>query len=264
MLLTVDIGNTDISLGLFKGRRLFKAFRLATRVGETVEGYYLELLKELKKARLGKTQIEAVVICSVVPGVLSPVRDAFRRLLGIRPLIVGKDLVVPIKNLYKRPGEVGQDRLINAFAGIKFYGAPIVIVDFGTAVTFDVVSRRGQYLGGIILPGLQLCLDVLFERTALLPKINLGQRPLRRRPGLIGTTTVESMLAGTFYGMGFLCDGLIGALKENLGKDTQVIATGGHARLAATFCKTIDKIDVGLTLKGLNSIFNKKRQKNAK
>jgi len=255
MLLAIDIGNTNISLGIFsatkaggfnknygkKINRLKKRFDIATK-------HYKQ--ERLKNALRG-ISIDDAIICSVVPKITDILEKDCKRLFGIKPYVLGKNITVPIKNLYRRPKQVGQDRLVNAYAGIMLYGAPLIAVDFGTAITFDVISGKKEYLGGLILSGLQLSLDALAERTALLPKIKL-----KKPEEFIGRTTKTSMLSGVVYGAGVITDELVRSLKKRLGKFAQVIATGGDIDLVAKFCRKIDKIEKDLTLKGLGLIYN--------
>ncbi|MFC1658719.1 type III pantothenate kinase [Candidatus Omnitrophota bacterium] len=240
MLLTIDIGNTSINFGVFKARVLIKNFSIPTR------GYALRDLKKL----LAGTAIDECIICSVAPPALSRLKSDLRRVLRIRPYCLGEDIKVPLKNLYRRPRQVGSDRLVNAFAGIQLYGAPLVVIDFGTAVTFDAISKRKEYLGGLILPGLDISLDALAERTALLPRVKLN------KPGeFIGRDTKESILSGVVYGFAALSDDLVDRLKSRIGKGAKVIGTGGNIELIKPYCRKIDKIDRDLTLKGLNLLY---------
>jgi type III pantothenate kinase len=264
MLLAIDIGNTNISFGVFsatkrggladhngerggfakyygeKGNRIIKRFDILTKI------YNLKKLSRL----LNKFKVDNVIICSVVPKVTNILEKDIRRLFSLRPYILGKNLHAPIKNLYRKPAQVGQDRLVNAYAGIRLYGSPLIVVDFGTAITFDVISTNKEYLGGMILPGLRISLDALFEKTALLPKINLSA------PGeFIGRDTKSSMLSGLVYGFAVLTDDLSKRIKEKIGRRAKVIGTGGNINLIGRYCRKIDKIDKDLTLKGLNLIY---------
>ncbi len=241
MLLAVDIGNTNISFGIFKGNRIIKRFNIPTK------GYTPKKLER----KLGKADTDDVIICSVVPKTCKILEEGLQRLSGKRPYIIGKDIKAPIKNLYRKPRQVGQDRLVNAYAGAILYGAPLIVVDFGTAITFDVISKRKEYLGGMILPGLQISLDALAERTALLPEIKLN-----KPKEFIGRDTQNSMLSGIVYGFASLTDGLAKRIKEKIGKNALVIGTGGNISLIGKYCKALDKIDKDLTLKGLNLIYN--------
>ena len=240
MLLAIDIGNTNISMGVFEEGKIIKKLDIPT------EEYNRGKFKKL----LGRAKINDVIICSVVPKVTNRLEKDIRRLFSLRPYILGKNLHAPIKNLYRKPAQVGQDRLVNAYAGIRLYGSPLIVVDFGTAITFDVLSTNKEYLGGMILPGLRISLDALFEKTALLPKINLSA------PGeFIGRDTKSSMLSGLVYGFATLTDCLTERIKEKIGRRTKVIGTGGNINLIGRYCRKIDKIDKDLTLKGLNLIY---------
>ncbi|MFH1202348.1 MAG: type III pantothenate kinase [Candidatus Omnitrophota bacterium] len=241
MLLAIDIGNTNISLGVFKGRRLAGVFKIPTK-----EKSYLRSLKRI----LEKFEVDDVLICSVVPNALKILTKETKSLLGKAPYIIGKKIKVPIKNRYLRPAQVGQDRLVNAYAGTMLYGAPLVVVDFGTAVTFDIVSKKREYLGGMIFPGLEISLDALFERTALLPRIKLG---IPRE--LIGGDTKNSMLSGIVYGFAAVTDDLVMRIKEKIGRFAKVIATGGNISLIEGYCKRLDKADKDLTLKGIRLVY---------
>ncbi|TAM41078.1 type III pantothenate kinase, partial [bacterium] len=185
MLLAVDIGNTNISFGIFKGMGLKKTFDIPTKQYSRDK-----LFKKITSLKSADT-----LISSVVPGITRVAAKDLAAITGKRPYIIGKEIKVPIKNLYRRPDQVGQDRLVNAYAAVKLYGAPLIVVDFGTAVTFDVISKSGSYEGGLILPGLGLSIDALNRGTALLPEIKIG-----RPKELIGRDTASSMLSGIVYG----------------------------------------------------------------
>ena len=243
MLLAIDIGNSNITLGLFKDDRLLKRAAVATK-----DSQYFSLLKKY----FTKYNIEKVIVSSVVPQATKKLNQSLRRLKVKNALILGKNLVVPIKNQYQFPEEVGQDRLVNAFAAIKLYGCPAIVVDFGTAVTFDVISRKKEYLGGMILPGLETSLSSLAKKTALLPKINLSAPP----KNIIGKNTRASMLSGVIFGFASLTDGVIKKLKQKLGKGTLVIGTGGNIKFISRHCQEFLAVDINLTLKGLNLILS--------
>jgi len=243
MLLTIDIGNTNISFGIFakhygeKGSRPIKRFDILTARYN---------LKKLKR-NLGEIVIDDAVICSVVPRLTKILTRDLKAGFRIKPYIIGKDIIVPIKNLYRKPLQVGQDRLVNAYAGVRLYGAPLIVVDFGTAITFDVISKNQEYLGGMILPGLRISLEALSENTALLPRIKLA-----KPQEFIGRDTQNSMLSGIVYGFAALADDLVVRIKEAIGKKSRVIATGGNIGLIGRYCRQLDKIERDLTLKGLN------------
>ena len=235
----VDIGNTSITFGVFAGDRIIRRFNIPT-------GAYS--LKKLRK-NLTRQIIDNSVLCSVVPVMTKVIEKDLKRLIKKQPYIIGKNLKVPIKNLYNKPKEVGADRLVNAYGCVKLYGYPAICVDFGTAITFDVISRKAEYLGGIIVPGLELSLETLSKRAALLPRITL-----KEPESLIGKNTVGSMRSGAIYGISALTDGLIKKLKVEIGKRVVVVATGGNSEFIAGFCKSIDRVDRDLTLKSLQLI----------
>jgi type III pantothenate kinase len=203
---------------------------------------------------LGKSCINDTVICSVVPDVTGILAIDLKKITGSKPYIIGKNLAIPVKNLYRKPKQVGQDRLVNAYAGIKLFGSPLIVVDFGTAITFDVVSKNKEYMGGMIIPGLKISLNTLAQNTALLPKINL-QKPSE----FIGRDTKSSMLSGLVYGFAALTDDLAKRIKQKIGRHAKVIGTGGNIRLIAKFCQEINTVDPYLTLKGLLLAYNNRR-----
>ena len=241
MLLAIDIGNTNINCGIFTGKMLTRRFGIPT------EGYSIQRLKKL----LGRADIDDSIICSVVPAKTGLFKRDLNKLFNKKPLILGREVKIPIKNLYRNPKQVGSDRLVNAYAGIKLYGTPLIVVDFGTAITFDVISKKKEYLGGLILPGLEISLAALAQKTALLPRIRLG-----RPKELIGRDTKDSMLSGIIYGFACLVDDLTNRIKVKIGNKAKIIGTGGNIQLIRKYCKSIDKIDRDLTLKGLNLVYN--------
>lgn len=241
MLLCVDIGNTNITLGLFKSGKLIKSYDIPTH-----QKSYGQDLNKLFKGKI----IEDCLICSVVPEALAIFKRDIRKITHNTPKITGRDISVPVKNLYRNPAQVGQDRLVNAYAGIKIYSVPLIVIDFGTAVTFDVISAKKEYLGGMILPGLRISLQALSQKTALLPEIKL-QAPKE----FIGRSTKNSMLSGTVYGFAALTDELVSKIRAVIGKNAVCIGTGGNIDLISKYCKKIDKTDKTLTLKGLYLLY---------
>lgn len=242
MLLTIDIGNTNITFGVFKGDKLVRKFNIPTG------GY------SFNKLRKAKVRADDIIVCSVVPKVAKMLVADLKQLSGVKPYIIGKDVKVPIKNLYRKPAEVGQDRLVNAYAAGVLYGAPLIAIDFGTAITFDVISKRKEYMGGLIIPGLRISLEALREHTALLPGIKLG-----KPKELIGRDTRNSMLGGIVFGFAALCDDLSERIKNRIGRDALVIGTGGNIGLISDYCSCFDRIDRDLTLKGLSIIHKEGR-----
>ncbi len=240
MLLAVDIGNTNINAGIFKGKKLIKRFSVPTKAHS---------LSRIKKGLSGSF-VNTAVICSVVPVVTRRLAGDLKKGLGLTTYIIGREIKVPVKNFYRNPSQVGQDRLVNAYAGIKLYGAPLIVIDFGTAVTFDVVSKGAAYLGGMILPGLGVSLEALNAHTALLPKIRLSPPE-----EFIGRDTRNSMLSGIVYGFALAADALSRKIKDKIGKKAKVIGTGGNIGLIFPYCRAIDYVDSDLTLKGLHLIY---------
>ena len=248
-LLAIDIGNTIIGIGVMQGKKVIKTYRVETSLLNR------QVASKLKKVfRIIRRQYPAlkdVIICSVVPPKLQIVSQAAHQIFGTKPYIIGKDIHVPIKNRYRNPKQVGQDRLVGAYAALLYYGAPAIVIDFGTATTFDVVSAKGEYLGGIIVPGIRLSAESLFNKTALLPKIKI------KGPGsLIGKDTEESILSGLFYGYGALSTGLIERIGRTFPKRPKVIVTGGHIPLIKKFIsQKLDAVDQDLVFKGIELLF---------
>lgn len=242
MLLAIDIGNTSIHSGVFKGRILKKAFRIPT-YARSLRSQYIKGLKAYLK------NIEYIVVVSVVPSVLRQAEKMIENISGKRVFVVGRDMDSGVKNLYKRPKQVGQDRLVNARAAYELYNGASIIVDFGTAITIDIVNKRKEYLGGVIVPGVEISLKALSERAYFLPEVRI-----KRPESVLGRDTRQSMVSGAVYGFSSLCDGIVDRLRKRYCRDATVVATGGLSKLIGPYCKTVDMIDPLLTLKGLNII----------
>ena len=247
MLLAIDIGNTSINLGLFKEGELIDKWK-------TSSSAYQDLFKGRKKR-----DIEAIIICSVVPSLCQKIEKSLNEKLNIRPLVVGKNISVDMPNLYQEPKQVGQDRLVNSLAAAEIYGFPVIVIDFGTAITFDFVSQNREYLGGIIVPGIKLSVDALSQKAALLPTIKLVSSQTPKY--LLGRNTIQSMLSGAAYGFGSLCDEIIKKMREKYGRDILTVGTGGDISFIRTYCSQINKIDEELSLKGLWLIYKQKTEK---
>ncbi len=256
MLFAVDVGNTHVVVGLFAGGKLNYNWRIASHVSKTEDEYGFIFQLMLMHSGTTKQSIIGGVIASVVPPLTSVFKKAMKMYLGIEPLIVGPGTRTGVDIKYENPKEVGPDRIANAVAAYRKYGGPVIVVDFGTATTFDAISKRGQYMGGAIAPGIMAATDALFSKAARLPRIDLV-RPLRA----IGRTTVESMQSGIVFGFAGQTDALVRRISEELDGKTQVIATGGHARLVAAESNTINVVDPTLTLEGLYLIYKMNMQK---
>ncbi|MBI3324448.1 MAG: type III pantothenate kinase [Candidatus Omnitrophica bacterium] len=246
MILAVDIGNTNTAVGLFRGGRLARRFALPTAMARDPG----RLRKRLRAA--GSRSREAVV-CSVVPWATPSVVRALRAAGCPRVRVAGRGLRVPLRNHYRYPRQVGQDRLVGAYAAWTRFKRDCIVCDFGTAITIDVVTRRGEYLGGVIAPGLEISLEALATRTALLPKV-----ALKEPPELLGRDTANSIRAGLVYGCAALCDGLVGQLKRRYAPRATVIATGGAGPLIAKYCSSITRLRPHLVLEGLYKLSLKK------
>ncbi len=252
MLLAIDVGNTQTVIGLFENKNLRCFFRISTDKDKTADELTFIVADLLALKDLSLKNITAVILSSVVPTSTSAFSKMAIENLRINPLIVGPGVKTGIPILYDNPHEVGADRIANAVAVFSLYGGPAIVVDFGTATTFDVISQKGEYLGGAITPGIEISADALFNSAARLAKVDIV-----KTPNAIGKTTTESLQSGILGGYAGLVDGLVKRIKAELEKKPIVIATGGLADLVVPECQTVDKIDSLLTIKGLQIIYEK-------
>lgn len=250
MLLAIDVGNTNTVFALYQGEERLGQWRLSTNRDRTAEEYAAALIQLMSLKGLSHTGVEAVVISSVVPQAVIPLRWMSRDFFGCRAFVVGDDLDYPIKINLNNPREIGADRVVNAVAALKRYTPPLVIVDFGTATTFDVVSGEGAYCGGAIAPGINLSLEALHRAAAKLPRI-----AVEPPDNVIGHSTVTAMQSGVFWGYVGLIDGLVARIQAEYGAPMTVIATGGLAPLFAKRCNSLQHIDRDLTMAGLLEIY---------
>ncbi len=251
MLFAVDIGNTNMEFGVFEDNKRLASFRLATNYEITSDEIGLMIRQFLNVHDVKIERIKDVLIASVVPQVLYTVRNAMRKYLHKEAVVVHDDVSIDIVNKYKNPTEVGADRLVNAYAGLIKYGAPLIVVDFGTATTFDVINENGEYLGGIIYPGIKISLDALIQRASKLPKVEIN-KPQK----IIGDTTINSIQSGVVLGYTGAVENIVKQIETELGNKCKVIATGGLASFIGQQTDIISVIDKYLTLEGLNMIYN--------
>ena len=250
MLLAVDIGNTNISFGVFEGEELRATWRMATDVNRMADEYAALLLNLLHHQGLNISDIQEVALCSVVPPLTSTFVDLSQRYFHTTPLVVGAGVKTGVRIRMDNPREVGADRIADAAAAHHLYGGPVIIIDLGTATTFGIVSKEGDYIGGIIATGIATAAEALFTRTAQLPRVELAH-PKR----VIGTNTVTAMQSGIIYGYASLVEGMLARIQQELGEKVKVVATGGYAGLIARETAVIDEVNPDLTLVGLRLIY---------
>jgi len=250
MLLAIDIGNTNIILGIFKDKELRATWRIATGIHRMADEYAVLLLSLLRQQGLDAPDVTKVALCSVVPPLTATFEELCQRYFNVDALVVRAGVKTGVRIRMDNPAEVGPDRIADAAAAHHLYGGPVIIVDFGTATTFDTVSREGDYLGGAIAPGLSMAAESLFTRAAMLPRVELT-RPER----VIGTNTIAAMQSGLVFGYVGLIEGIIARIQQELKEKARVVATGGYAGLIAKETPVIDVINLDLTLIGLRLIY---------
>src|SRR5271166_2657453 len=246
MLLAIDVGNTNIVYGLFDGATLVHQFRVESARGRTADEYAVQLRALLDMKGINPMLVEAAIVACVVPSLNAPMARLVRTAFGREPLFVGPGIRTGMAILIENPREVGADRIADAVAGFERAKGGVVVVDFGTSTNFDCVTPKGEYLGGVLAPGLQISADALFTRAAKLPRVEIA-----KPPKVVGRNTVHAMQSGIVYGYVGLVDGLVERILAELGFPCAVIATGGLASLIAPLSKTIGETDEHLTLTGL-------------
>lgn len=256
MILVCDVGNTNIVFGVFDKNILLLQFRVSTFINRSSDEYAVIVLSILRENKINKNDINNIIIASVVPPLLFHLKNTFRKYFNIQPSVLSSSDKFGIKNLYNPPEHVGIDRIINSVSGFEKYKQALIIIDFGTATTFDVVSFKGEYIGGVITPGIKIAKEALFLNTSKLPKVEI-ERP----PSVVGTTTIHSIQSGLTYGYAALVDGIVNKIKNEYKKEKfKVLATGGLASIIDELSETIEIVEKDLTLNGLNIIFNKRNK----
>jgi len=256
MLLVIDVGNTNTSLGVFQAENLIAHWRMATVRYRTSDEYGVLARQMFSLAALDYKAVEAVVIASVVPPLNRAMLQMSEDYFGHTAIFIDNTTDTGLPILYEPAADVGADRIVDAVAAVARYGAPCIVVDFGTATTFDAINSAGEYLGGVITPGITISSDALFQRAAKLPRVEI-----KKPPRVIGSSTVGSIQSGLYYGYAGLVDGILRRMIAELGEETRIVATGGLASLIAEASELVETVDDTLTLEGLRLIYERNRSK---
>ncbi len=256
MLLAVDVGNTNITIGVFDGSKLKATWRVATGVHRMADEYASLMLNLFERQGISASKITDAILCSVVPPLVGVFEEMCRRYLKVSPLVIEAGVKTGVKISMDNPREVGTDRIVNAVAAHQLYGGAVIVIDLGTATTFDAVSEEGDYLGGAIAPGIAIATEALFSRTAVLPRVELTH-PKRA----VGRNTVAAMQSGIVFGYAGLIEGIVTRIQQELGGKAKVVATGGYAELLARETSAIEEVNPDLTLIGLRLIYEMNKEK---
>lgn len=251
MLLVIDVGNTNTVLGVYRGEELLHCWRLVTARERTADEWGILIRTLFSLGEISDGIVSAITISSVVPPARPALEEMAMRYFGIQPIFIEPHMNLGMPILYNPPSDVGADRIVNAVAAHARFGGPVIVVDFGTATTFDAISPKGEYLGGVIAPGIGISAEALFLRAARLPRVEI-----RPPTTVIGSSTVSSIQSGLYWGYASLVDGVLRKMKTEL-ENPYVVSTGGLAELISPACEEIDSVDKNLTLEGMRLLYNR-------
>ena len=257
MILTLDVGNTNMTGGVFKDDEIVATFRMTTKIPRTSDEYGMVLFNLLSQNQIKPEEIKDAIICSVVPDVMHSLASAMIKYLDIKPIIVGPDIETGLKIELPNPKQVGADRIVDAVAAYELYGGPVLVMDYGTATTYDLVNEKGAFVGGVTAPGIAISAKALWEDAAKLPKIEIA-----KPEHVIGNDTISSMQSGLVYGQIGQAEYLVKKIKEESGMENiKVVATGGLGRIISESTDAIDIYDANLTLKGIYFVYKKQNRR---
>ncbi len=255
MILTIDVGNTNITCGVFEKEDIAASFRITTKIPRTSDEYGMLISNLLEKNSLSPKDVEDAIICSVVPNVMHSLEGALIKYFNIKPIIVEAGVKTGIRIVTPNPQQIGADRIVDAVAGYELYGGPVIVIDFGTATTYDYVDENGAFLGGVTAPGIRISAKALWEDAAKLPEIEI-----KKPENVLGKDTISSMQSGLVYGQIGQTEYIIKRVKEEMGRpDAKVVVTGGLGRIIANETSYVDVYDPNLTLKGIFLVYKKNR-----
>ncbi|MCI5857852.1 MAG: type III pantothenate kinase [Agathobacter sp.] len=255
MILTIDVGNTNITCGIFEREEIAASFRITTKIPRTSDEYGMIISNLLERNSLNPKDVEDAIICSVVPNVMHSLEGALIKYFNIKPIIVEAGVKTGIKIVTPNPQQIGADRIVDAVAGYELYGGPVIVIDFGTATTYDYVDENGAFLGGVTAPGIRISAKALWEDAAKLPEIEI-----KKPENVLGKDTISSMQSGLVYGQIGQTEYIIKRAKEEMGReDAKVVVTGGLGRIIANETSYVDVYDPNLTLKGIFLVYKKNR-----